>query len=208
MSARGLLGVVASAVAVVALLGTATRGFSAFTTDTARALDVARSPVVVPTVTLLDQFGAVHTLRAPGRSTIVDFVYTRCVTVCSELGGVFQQLQFSIRAQRLESRVRLLSVSFDPTWDTPARLGPYNVLMRADPAIWTITTAQTVEPLPALLRAFGVRAVDDGADGFVHNAALHVVDPEGRLVAIVPIDAIEEALAIAASYAAPPPEQR
>jgi protein SCO1/2 len=201
VSARGLLGVVASAVTVLTMLGTATRGFSAFTTDTGRALDVAEAPAAIPAATLLDQYGAVHTLQAPGRSTIVDFVYTRCLTVCSELGGVFQQLQSAVRAQGLESRVRLLSVSFDPTWDTPARLGPYNVLMRADPAIWTITTPQTASALPALLRAFGVRIVDDGANGFVHNAALHVVDPEGRLVAILPIDAIDEALSVAAAHA-------
>lgn len=204
MSVRGLLGIVASAVAVLAMLATATRGFSAFTTETARALDVAEAPVLVPPVSLLDQFGATQTMHARGRSTIVDFVYTRCLTVCSELGGVFQQLQSTIRARGLESHVRLLSVSFDPTWDTPARLGPYNVLMRADPAIWTITTPQTASALPALLRAFGVRVVDDGANGFVHNAALHVVDPGGRLVAILPIDAIDEALAVAASHATPP----
>jgi protein SCO1 len=205
VSMRGLLGVVISASAVVAMLGTATRGFSALSTDAARALDVARSPVVVPPVALLDQFGTRHTIHAPDRSTIVDFVYTRCLTVCSELGGVFQQLQATIRARGLESRVRLLSVSFDPTWDTPARLGPYNVLMRADPAIWTITTPQTAGPLPTLLRTFGVRVIDDGANGFAHNAALHVVDPEGRLVAILPIDAIDEALAVAVAHATPPP---
>ncbi len=204
MSVRGLLGVVVSALAVLAMLGTATRGFSAFTTDTARALDVAGSPVLVPPVTLLDQFGAQQTIHARGRSTIVDFVYTRCLTVCSELGGIFQQLQATIQARALESRVRLLSVSFDPTWDTPARLGAYNMLMRADPGIWTITTPQTAGSLPALLRTFGVRVVDDGANGFVHNAALHVVDPNGRLVAILPIDAIDEALAVASSHAAPP----
>ena len=40
-------------------------------------------------------------------------------------------------------------------------------------------------------------------NGFVHNAALHVVDPSGQLIAILPIDAGEEAIALAAQHARP-----
>jgi protein SCO1/2 len=42
--------------------------------------------------------------------------------------------------------------------------------------------------LAALRRVFGVTAVRDGMGGFVHNAAIAVVDPEGRLVAILDWD--------------------
>jgi len=38
------------------------------------------------------------------------------------------------------------------------------------------------------MRVFGVVAVPDGLDGFVHNAAIAVVDPDGRLVAILDWD--------------------
>jgi protein SCO1 len=38
-----------------------------------------------------------------------------------------------------------------------------------------------------LLKAFGVTVIPDGAGGFVHNAALHVVDRQGRLIAIFDI---------------------
>jgi len=197
VAARAAIGLAISAALVVVMLGTATRGFSALTTDTARALAVAATPVIVPTIALLDMHGAAHTVRDDRRSTIVDFIYTRCVTVCSALGGVYQSLQSEIRARGLESQVRLLSVSFDPAWDTPARLGPYAQMMRADPAIWTIATVADSGSLPAVLQAFGVRVIDDGVNGFVHNAALHVVDPDGRLVAILSADAIGEALAVA-----------
>jgi len=197
VAARAAIGLAVSAALVVAMLGTATRGFSALTTDTARALAVAATPVTVPAIGLLDMHGAAHTVRDDRRSTIVDFIYTRCVTVCSALGGVYQSLQAEIRARGLESQVRLLSVSFDPVWDTPKRLGPYADMMHADPTIWTIATVADSNALPAVLQAFGVRVIDDGVNGFVHNAALHVVDPDGRLVAILPFDAIGEALEVA-----------
>ena len=151
---------------------------------------------------------AAHTLRDDRRSTIVDFIYTRCVTVCSALGGVYQTLQSEIRARGLESQVRLMSVSFDPAWDTPQRLGPYVDVMRADPAIWTIATVADSRALPAVLRAFGVRVIDDGLNGSVHNAALHVVDPDGRLVVILPPDAIDEALDVAEQYSRTPTIRR
>ncbi len=197
MAARGAIGLAVSASLVVAMFGTATRGFSAFTTDTARALDVAATPVIVPQIGLLDMNRAAHTLRDDRRSTIVDFIYTRCATVCSALGGVYQTLQSEIRARGLESQVRLLSVSFDPAWDTPQRLGPYARMMQADTAIWTIATVADSGALPAVLQAFGVRVIEDGVNGFVHNVALHVVDPDGQLVAILPFDAVGEALDVA-----------
>jgi len=198
---RAAFGLGTSAALVVAMLASATRGFSALTTDTARALDVASRPVSVPHVTLLDRNGRSHELSDSTRSTIVDFVYTRCLTVCGVLGGVYQTLQSEIVARDLAGQVRLLSVSFDPAWDTPTRLGPYVQVMRADPAIWTIATPADSTVLPSVLRTFGVRVIDDGENGFVHNAALHVVSPDGRLVGILPIDAVGEALTLAAGHA-------
>ncbi|WP_411282116.1 SCO family protein [Gemmatimonas sp.] len=200
MAARAAIGFAVSAALVVAMLGAATRGFSALTTDSARALDVAATPVTVPRIGLLDMHRAAHTWRDGQRSTIVDFIYTRCVTVCSALGGVYRTLQSDIRARGLQSQVRLLSVSFDPVWDTPRRLAPYVQLMRADPTIWTIATVADSSTLTVVLQAFGVRVIEDGVNGYVHNAALHVVDPDGRLVAILPFDAIDEALDVAASH--------
>ena len=161
-----------------------------------------------PAIALLDMHSAAQTLRDDRRSTIVDFIYTRCVTVCSALGGVYQSLQSAIRARGLESQVRLLSVSFDPAWDTPMRLGPYAQVMRADPAIWTIATVADSGALPAVLRAFGVRVIKDGVNGYVHNAALHVVDPDGRLVAILPIDAVGEALDVSEQHSRSPTARR
>jgi len=208
VAARAAIGLVGSAALVLAMLGTATRGFSALTTDTARALDVAAKPVLVPEIALLDMHRTAHTLRDDRRSTIVDFVYTRCLTVCSALGGIYHTLQSEIGARGLESQVRLLSVSFDPAWDTPERLGPYVQVMRADPAIWTIATVADTAALPTMLRTFGIRVIDDGVNGFVHNAALHVVDPKGRLVAILPFDAIGAALEVAESHARVRPARR
>ena len=56
-------------------------------------------------------------------------------------------------------------------------------------------TARPVDnhDLAKLMRVFGVVVIPDGMDGFVHNAAIAVVDPGGRLVAILDWDDMQEA---------------
>jgi protein SCO1/2 len=186
---RGVAGAAASLILSAGLLGAGTRGFTALTTDGARALDIAEHPRVVPDPALLDARGRPLRIADPDRVTIVDFVYSRCPSLCGALGGVYQRLQSEIRRRGLGGRVRLLTVSFDPAWDTPERLRYYETMLRPDRAIWTVATLRDATALDPLLAAFGVRLIADGAGGFEHNAALHVVDTSGRLVAVVPIAA-------------------
>jgi protein SCO1/2 len=98
--------------------------------------------------------------------------------------------------------VQLLSISFDPEHDTSDVLAQYAGRMRADPFIWRIGTVPDESELPKLLDAFGIVVIRDGLGGFQHNAAFHVVDPNGRLTAIVdlaqPDRALERAIAEAA----------
>jgi len=131
------------------------------------------------------------------RAIIVDFVYTRCITVCGALGGVYQVLQRDIEQRGLQHKVRLLTVSFDVENDDPRSLAMYARVHRANAGIWSLVTPVDPESRDLLLRAFGVRVVPDGVGGWVHNAALHVVDPGGRLVRIVDIADGEAALAAA-----------
>jgi protein SCO1/2 len=191
---RGIAGAVVSLTAVVALLGGATRGFRVWTTDAARAMAVAEHPIAVPRVALVDAQRAPQFIAEASRATIVDFVYTRCVTLCGTMGATYQQLQADIVRRGVADRVRLLTISFDPAWDTPERLHYYAIAMHPDPTVWTIATLSDANQLEELMRTFGIRAIPDGVGGFVHNAALHVVDPAGQLVAIVPIEARDDAI--------------
>ncbi len=198
---RGIAGAMVSLTAVVALLGGATNGFRVWTTDAARALAVVAHPVVVPRVALVNAERAPQSIAAESRGTIVDFVYTRCFTLCGTLGATYQQLQADIVRRGLADRVRLLTISFDPAWDTPERLQSYAIAKHPDPTVWTIATLSDTNQLKGLLRTFGIRVIPDGAGGFVHNAALHVVDPAGQLVAILPTDARDEAIEVALATA-------
>ncbi len=201
---RAVVGVGLALSATMAMVATATDGFRAWTTDAARARAVSAKPVMVPPVALLDMHRAPQQLSDSTRSTIVDFVYTRCPSLCGTLGSTYQRLQAELQQRALGDRVRLLTISFDPMWDTPERLRYYSITMRPDPALWTIATLPDTNGLASMLATFGIRVIPDDAGGFTHNAALHVVDPQGRLVGILPVDATADAIDLALARANPP----
>lgn len=129
--------------------------------------------------------------------TLVDFVYTRCQTVCLSLGSSFQQMQASLLGDRVsgqDSGVQLLSISFDGTYDTPAALAAYALRLQADPRIWRFARVADATQTEQLLRQFEVVVVPDGRGDYEHNAAFLVFDPHGRLVRI--FDLAEQQLAL------------
>lgn len=201
----------ASCVAVVLAWAAAawlTHDFRVFTAEGARRIEVRDVPVAAPPVEVagpgIDAVALPALLKAHGGATIVDFVYTRCVSVCAALGSGFQQLQRRIAEEEPSGNapVRLLSVSFDPAHDGVAALGRYARELRADPDLWRFVTVRDASALDELLRAFRVVVIPDGFAGYEHNAALLVVDAQARLVRVFDYDELEEALHFARSLAA------
>ena len=204
---HGLAGTFALCLAVLAagLTATyqATAGGTAFTTETLRRTAVAQAPVAVPDFSVVDAQGRIHTLRAlleqDGRVWIVDFVYTRCTTLCLTLGTVFQQLQAQIVAHGLQGQVGLLSISFDPLHDQPPALAEYALRMRMQHDAWQLVSLRNESDRKRLLDSFGIMVVSAPLGEFEHNAALHVINPRGQLVRILGLDEAGEALGLARS---------
>jgi protein SCO1 len=183
---RTLLANLALVLAGVTALAAATDGFRAFTTETARRIEVREHPVHLPSATLETQSGArIHLTNFLGKWLLVDFIYTRCPTYCLALGGEFAQLQRRLAGPIAQGQVQLLSISFDPTHDTPQQLGAYQRRFRDQGFGWTAARPVGADGLKQLERAFGITVIPDRFGGYTHNAAVHVVDPQGRLVEIL-----------------------
>lgn len=185
----------------------ATEGGTAYTTESLRRSAVARAPVPVPDFRVFDARGQAQPLKQllqqDGRVWIVDFVYTRCATLCLALGTVFQQLQQQILAQGLQDRVGLLSISFDPANDNPTSLKEYAGRMRMQSDVWQVVSLQRPADRRQLLDSFGIMVVPAPLGEFEHNAALHLVTADGQLVQILDLTAGKQALSAAASLNAP-----
>jgi protein SCO1/2 len=174
-------------------LAAATDRFQAFTTETARRVAVRRQPADLPAVTLENQSGARFTLAdLRGKWLLVDFIYTRCPAFCTVLGGDFAQLERQLAGPIAQGRVQLLSISFDPTQDPPAQLAAYLKRFRGQDIGWQAARPLTADGLQSLTAAFGVTIIQDRLGGYTHNAAIHLVDPEGRLVDIFDLGDLDQ----------------
>ncbi|WP_406625270.1 SCO family protein [Acidovorax sp. SDU_ACID1] len=182
-----------------------TLDFRVWTQEGARRLAIVQAPVAAPEMTVhgpgLEAASLPALLRSGGGITIVDFVYTRCPTVCLALGSTFQQLQSALVAQEAEkgfaAPIHLLSISFDPEHDSPEVLSAYAGRFHADPDLWRFAVPVRKDELRPLLDRFGVVVIPDGMGGYEHNAALLVVDGSGRLVRIFDYTEMAAALVFA-----------
>jgi protein SCO1/2 len=141
--------------------------------------------VVVPAVTLENQSGTRFTFtELRGKWLLVDFIYTQCPTFCGILGVDFARLEQQLRDPIVQGKLQLLSVTFDPMRDSSAQLAAYLGRFRSPGTGWQAARPLTNDGLQQLTAAFGITVIPDPFGGFTHNASIHLVDPEGRLVNI------------------------
>jgi len=181
-----------------------TDGFTVLTTESARRASIAQQALDLPEVVLTtasgQQISFTDDLATDGRTAIINFMFTRCVSVCIEMGLEFQQLQETIKQRKLNDQVRLISISFDPR-DTPKWLDSYQKRMHLDPEIWQAVSISKPDELKTLLRAFGIIVVPAPLGQFEHNTAYHVVSPDALLNRIVDINETDYALYYAQTQA-------
>jgi protein SCO1 len=173
----------------IAALAFETDGFRVVTSAGARQLSVERAPPMMPDAPLVDQDGTPFTLSAyRGRAVLVDFIYTRCPTICGLLGDEFANVLQLMKATRLSTPIDLLSITFDPQNDGREALRLYGERFGAKAPRWRIAAPSNKQELAGLLQSFGVVVIPDGTGGFIHNDAVYVIDARGRLARILDPD--------------------
>lgn len=93
-----------------------------------------------------------------GKITLLTFFYTYCHDPwgCPFAYQTLTGLRDGLLAEpELASRVRFVSVSFDPTHDTPAALERYGRSLKSDRFEWRFLTARSVTELMPVLDGFG-----------------------------------------------------
>jgi protein SCO1/2 len=154
------------------------------------AAPLLEAGATVPDAEFVDQNGRKHQLADwRGKTLAVTFIYTRCPLpdFCPLMDRHFAAVQKSLQADAaLASRVHLLSVSFDPQYDTPEVLKAHAGRVRADPARWTYLTGSP-KAIDAFAAGFGVTIMreDRPATEIVHNLRTAVIDRDGRLVTVL-----------------------
>jgi protein SCO1 len=146
--------------------------------------DLLKDGDVVPDSPLVDQSRTprpIGSLR--GHRVALTFVYTRCPLpdFCPLMDKQFAEVQREIKRSPALADVRLVSVTLDPDFDTPAVLDTHAKGLGADPDLWHFVTGDRDEVL-AFAKRFGVIAEPGEPDTLVHNLRTALIDSQGRLV--------------------------
>lgn len=150
------------------------------------ALNMLKVGDEVPDVELVDQDGRPFRLSSyRGQPLAFTFIYTRCpdAEFCPLMEQHFRTVQALITKTPSLRGTRLLSVSFDPEYDTPSVLKEHATRLGADPAVWQFATG-TKEAISEFAGRFGVTVTASGTGAIEHNLGTAVVDPQGRLAVL------------------------
>lgn len=107
--------------------------------------------LVIPQFTLIDQQGRPQTREIfNGHWTILAFTFTNCTTVCPIMHAHLVRLQNEARGAPL----RIVTISVDPTHDTPETMRAYAERIGADTERWTFLSGEssTVQRILSSLR--------------------------------------------------------
>jgi protein SCO1/2 len=162
-----------------------TDNFQAFTAESARRLDIEEQPIKLSDYQLIDANGEqMNFSDLQGKTLLIDFIYTRCPTVCTLLGSSYANLQRKIIKDQNLKNVALISVSFDLTYDNAAALKAYQQRYTHTPEQWHMFVPKSKQQLHTMLAEFGVVVIDDLYGGFIHNSAVHITNDAGYLVKV------------------------
>ena len=142
----------------------------------------------VPDFELINQDGKqIHLASFQGHVLLVTFVYTRCPfpDFCPLVTRNFAQVYAATRKDpNLASKVRLLTISFDPQHDTPQVLRAYGETFRETAGAipfdrWQFSVAPEKD-LRQVADFFGLDFTPDGGQ-IVHSLSTTVISPEGTV---------------------------
>lgn len=121
-----------------------------------------------------------------GKAMAVTFIYTRCPLpdFCIRMSDHFAKLQKILqRNQSLNGKWHLLTMSFDPQFDTPKVLKDYGKSYGADFSTWDFATAD-MKIVMKFADGLGLTLADD--EGLIaHNLRTVLVDTEGKIVKVI-----------------------
>ena len=131
---------------------------------------------------LVDQTGTPRSVRdVEGKVRVVSYFFTTCPTICVDMAAGLRRVQDAFKD---DDRLRILSHTAMPEYDSVPILADYAARNGCDPTQWWLLTG-TPQELNRLARTsyFAVLEEGQGWDehSFIHTENLVLVDAEGRL---------------------------
>jgi protein SCO1/2 len=125
-----------------------------------------------------------------GKAVALTFIYTRCPLpdYCILMSNNFGKVQRLLAQDRsLDGKWHLITVSFDPKFDSPRVLKEYGKSYRADFASWDFITDPDTSGKTIMKLADGLGLTYENDEGglIAHNLRTVVLDKEGRIRKVI-----------------------
>ncbi len=142
----------------------------------------------LPNYSLIDQENKVIQLTSfRGRILVFTFMYTRCPIpdFCPRMSQHFREVYDALKDININKDWHLLSISFDPDFDTPKILKNYSKAFSSDLKKWSFVTANS-SVIDEMTSRFGiiVRRPKASITDWDHNLRTVIVDPNGVIQTI------------------------
>ncbi len=134
----------------------------------------------VPATTLVNERGESVNLDALKGSVVVyNFIFTTCTGTCPIMTNNMRALTPLVDKS---APVRFVSITVDPTRDTPAVLSRYAARVRNDPR-WTFLTGNRDTIVTLSVKGFKLIAGDPmpGGEPLLHSSKFAVADKQGTI---------------------------
>ena len=144
----------------------------------------------VPDFHLLNQSDrTIHLDQFKGKVVLLTFVYTRCplADFCPRMSHNFADIDKALAAEpALYNQTHLLSVSFDPAYDTPKVLrsygGAYTGRYTNEKFTHWDFAAPSDKDLPALTQFFNVGVTPGDSKTLTHSLSTVLIGKDGKII--------------------------
>ncbi len=125
-----------------------------------------------------------------GKAVAVTFIYTRCPLpdYCILMSNQFARLQRSLAQNKsIAGKWHLVTISFDPKFDTPKVMKEYGKSYNADFSTWDFLTDPdtTGRAIMKLADGLGLTYENDEGGLIAHNLRTIVLDQNGKIVNVI-----------------------
>jgi protein SCO1/2 len=148
----------------------------------------------VPNYRLINQDGkAIRIQDYKGKALLLTFIYTRCQQPdqCTLMSSNFATIDQELQKQPdVYQKTHLLSISFDPEYDTPKVLRSYGAAFTGkyseeNFAHWEFASG-SVDEVKGIAQFFGLRYYQSpsGDEQVIHSLRTVVIGPDGKVVSV------------------------
>lgn len=167
------------------IMFTWTAGFTAFTVFSDTLYKAGSLPREFPDIALINQDSIIFKLSSKKKYKLVNYVYLNCPLVCHKVNNRLEEIYHSIDTTTIPSKLELVTISFDLTYDNIQKLKNYRARFTDDIHGWSFALPYKTSraDFDRYLLDVGIWAKPSNLTGIInHSVYLFLLSPDNQVV--------------------------